>query len=95
MGHVYARVTVESELLFCCNTNVSAGFIDRSVPESSASARWRSAGYQALRDSVRAGRYFEGCEQCGKFKQNVKWRQRVDAWLGRKAPEARIDAGNA
>ena len=83
MGHVYARITVDQELLFCCNTRVSAGFI---TPETPPSALWRSAGYQSLRDAVSAGRYFQGCDQCGKFKQNLKWRQRLDAWRARGRP---------
>ena len=51
--------------------------------------------WQERREAVRAGRYFSGCDQCGKLKQNLKWSERLRrelppstfaALLGREAP---------
>jgi MoaA/NifB/PqqE/SkfB family radical SAM enzyme len=74
MGYLYARITVEGELLYCCNAKLGVGHLDEGLPFAQA---WEGARWQARRDSVRAGRYFEGCDQCGKFKQNLKWSQRL------------------
>jgi MoaA/NifB/PqqE/SkfB family radical SAM enzyme len=89
MGLLYSRLTVQGDVLYCCNTNVHVGKL--SGP-GSFRALWEGDDWQDLRDSVRAGRYFDGCEQCGKFKQNWKWSQKLrqslapadfDALLGR------------
>lgn len=74
MGHLYARVTVEQELLFCCSTEVSVGRLDAG---HGFAALWHGARHQALRDALRAGRFFPGCARCGKYKQNLKWAQRL------------------
>jgi len=84
MGFLYARVTVQGEVLFCCNTRVKVG----QLPEEGApdlAKLWRGPSWQALRDMVRRGRFFPGCEQCGKFKQNVKWSDRLKERLGEQA----------
>ncbi len=81
MGYVYARVTVAQELLYCCNTRLSLGHVAAQTP---ISALWESPRYAGLRASLRRGVYFEGCDQCGKLKQNVKWSERLEA----KLPEA-------
>ncbi len=81
MGLMYTRITVEGEVLFCCNTEVKVGHLDEI---EDFGALWRGERWQALRDSVRRGVYFKGCDQCGKYKQNVKWSQKLRATL----PEA-------
>jgi len=78
MGFLYARVTVEGELLFCCNTRVDVGHL----AAGGFAEQWHGAAWQARRDSVRAGRYFAGCEQCGKLKQNLKWSDKLRGALG-------------
>jgi MoaA/NifB/PqqE/SkfB family radical SAM enzyme len=81
MGFMYARVTVLGELLYCCNTRLGVGHI--SAPGGFAAA-WRGADWQARRDALRQGRYFDGCDQCGKFKENLKWSEKI---RGKVAPE--------
>lgn len=78
MGYVYSRITVEGTVLYCCNTEVQVG----SLQEEKFSALWRGEKWQALRDRLRAGRYFSGCDRCGKFEQNQKWSERVVAAVG-------------
>ncbi len=78
MGYVYCRVTVEQELLYCCNTQVSIGQLG---PDVSASELWRGSRYASIRSTLRRGAYFKGCTQCGKFKQNVKWHERLSELL--------------
>lgn len=82
MGFLYARVTVDLALLYCCNTTLQVGTISTTTPFSSL---WAGAAYQATRDALRAGRYFAGCHQCGKFKQNLKWSEKLRSLL---APDA-------
>ena len=79
MGYLYCRVTVEGELLYCCNTAISVGHLDEAVPFG---ALWRGERYQLLRDQLRRGRYFRGCDQCGKYKQNVSVGQRLTERYG-------------
>jgi len=74
MGFLYARVTVAGELLYCCNTRLDVGHVDDS---GGFAAAWRGERWQSRRDALRAGDYFEGCEQCGKFKENLKWSQKI------------------
>lgn len=75
MGYVYTRITVDGEILYCCNTEVKVGdlgdipFVDH----------WRGDRWQALRARLTAGDYFPGCDRCGKFEQNVKWAGRLQA----------------
>ncbi len=78
MGYLYSRVTVEEELLFCCNTNVSVGHVSEETPLSTL---WSSPRYDGIRKHLRAGRYFKGCHQCGKYKQNLKWSERLQGKL--------------
>ncbi len=74
MGFLYARVTVLGELLYCCNTRLHVG--ELSAPGGFAAA-WRGPLWQERRDALRDGRYFEGCDQCGKFKENLKWSEKI------------------
>lgn len=73
MGYVYTRVTVDEEVLYCCNTEVKVG----SLRDAPLSSLWTGDAWQALRDRLRAGDYFPGCARCGKFEQNVKWAERL------------------
>ena len=75
MGFVYTRITVDLDVLYCCNTKVRVG----SLREARFAELWWGERWQALRDTVRAGRYFQGCEVCGKYEQNRKWSERVRA----------------
>lgn len=79
MGYVYSRITVDEDVLYCCNTEVKVG----SLREQPFGALWAGERWQALRDHLRAGRFFRGCERCGKFEQNVKWSARVREEPGR------------
>ncbi len=73
MGYVYTRITVEGDVLYCCNTAVRVGSLD----EAPLSRLWFGKTWQALRQRLARGDYFPGCDKCGKFEQNVKWAQRV------------------
>jgi MoaA/NifB/PqqE/SkfB family radical SAM enzyme len=73
MGHVYTRVTVELDVLYCCNTAVKVG----NLAEAPLRALWRGEAWQALRARLARGEWFPGCERCGKFEQNRKWARRL------------------
>jgi MoaA/NifB/PqqE/SkfB family radical SAM enzyme len=73
MGYVYTRITVQGEVLYCCNTNVVVGHLG----DGPLSEQWVGPRWQAVRERLRSGSYFDGCERCGKFEQNVKWGERV------------------
>lgn len=72
MGFVYTRITVDQEVLFCCNTEIGVG----SLAETDFASLWAGEAWQALRDQFRGGQYVKGCDKCGKFEQNLKWSQR-------------------
>lgn len=72
MGYVYTRITVDLDVLYCCNTKVKVG----SLNEASFGELWAGERWQALRDTLRGGQFFSGCEVCGKFEQNRKWNER-------------------
>lgn len=75
MGFVYTRITVDSEVLYCCNTNVRVG----SLTEQSLETLWWGPRWQGLRETLAAGHFFKGCDRCGKFEQNAKWAARLNA----------------
>lgn len=68
MGYAYARVTVDREVLYCCDPSIRVGSL---ADGSRFSDLWRGAAWQELRDRLRAGESFPGCAQCGKYNQNV------------------------
>ncbi|KAA0254164.1 MAG: radical SAM protein [Acidobacteria bacterium] len=68
MGYAYARVTVEGDVLYCCDTEVKVGSLASGARFSDL---WLGPRWQDLRDRLRSGRYFEGCSRCGKYAQNV------------------------
>lgn len=72
MGHVYTRITVDQEVLYCCNTRVQVGSLtDATLPELWWGERW-----QQLRERLADGRFLPGCEVCGKVEQNATWARR-------------------
>lgn len=75
MGHVYSRITVQGEILYCCNTEVKVGHLS----ERSFAEHWHGARWQSLREQLARGQYLNGCERCGKFEQNEKWARRLAA----------------
>lgn len=77
MGYVYSRITVDQEVLYCCNTHVQVG----SLVEHSFQELWQGERWQKLRDTVASGRFFRGCERCGKVEQNIKWNARFGGAL--------------
>jgi len=79
MGYAYARVTVEGEVLFCCDPGIAVGSLGGGRRFSEL---WRSPEWQRLRDRLRRGEYFPGCARCGKFAQNAKLGRRFAAAYG-------------
>lgn len=75
MGHVFTRITVDEEVLYCCNTEIRVG----SLRERGLAEWWWGPEWQALRDQLARGDYPAGCAQCGKIEQNLKWRARAEA----------------
>lgn len=78
MGWTYARVTVEGKILFCCSTEVEVGDLDYGK----FPAQWFGEKWDSTRGHLMRGKYFPGCEQCGKLNQNVKIGQKVREKLG-------------
>jgi MoaA/NifB/PqqE/SkfB family radical SAM enzyme len=68
MGFAYARVTVDADVLYCCDPTIRVGRLGDGTRFTDL---WRGAAWQALRDRLRAGESFPGCSQCGKYNQNV------------------------
>ncbi len=79
MGLLYCRITVDCELLYCCNSEISVGVIDE---KTSFRTLWEGEPYQAIRMRLRRGEYFDSCGQCGKYKQNLKWSHKLRARRG-------------
>jgi MoaA/NifB/PqqE/SkfB family radical SAM enzyme len=68
MGFAYARVTVNGDVLFCCDPSIRVGSLADGTRFTDL---WRGGAWQAIRDRLRAGESFPGCSQCGKYNQNV------------------------
>ncbi|MCA9666929.1 MAG: radical SAM protein [Myxococcales bacterium] len=77
MGYVYTRITVDLEVLYCCNTEVKVGRLDEGERGTGFAALWQGERWQALRAAMARHEYLPGCERCGKLEQNVKWSARV------------------
>jgi len=75
MGHVYTRITVDQEVLYCCNTEVKVG----QLSPGGFGELWWGERWQQLRETIARGHFFRGCDKCGKFEQNLAWSQRVRA----------------
>jgi MoaA/NifB/PqqE/SkfB family radical SAM enzyme len=80
MGYAYSRITVEGDVLYCCNTEIKVGSLRDGLAFSDL---WRGASWQALRERLRAGSYFPGCSQCGKYNQNVALAAAFERHFGR------------
>jgi len=78
MGFVYARVSAEGQVFFCCNTEVEVGWL----ADAPFADLWFGRAWQALRDRLRSGDYFSGCDRCGKLEQNLAWSDRYRAHAG-------------
>lgn len=78
MGFVYTRVTVDREVLYCCNTEVQVGHLS----EAPIDELWTGERWNALRDQLRRGQFLPGCERCGKLEQNATWSERYRAFAG-------------
>lgn len=89
MGYVYTRITVDLDVLYCCNTEVKVG----SLHQARLPALWFGQAWQALRDRLRAGHYLRGCDRCGKFEQNLAWSERYRAARGDAALRAATGRG--
>jgi MoaA/NifB/PqqE/SkfB family radical SAM enzyme len=87
MGYAYSRVLVDGTVLYCCNTEVVVGHLS----EGRFSELWDGPRWNALRERMRRGEYFDGCHQCGKLNQNVALRARFAAHFGE--PRAREVTG--
>lgn len=75
MGHVFTRITVDEDVLFCCNVNVKVG----SLRDRPFADWWWGDDWQALRDRMAARDFLPACDQCGKIEQNTKWAERLAA----------------
>jgi MoaA/NifB/PqqE/SkfB family radical SAM enzyme len=78
LGFVYTRITVEGEILYCCNTEVSVGHLD----QASFAEQWFGDRWNSTRDRLRGRGWYPGCDRCGKFEQNVKWSERYRSFAG-------------
>ena len=74
MATIYCRITVDLEVLYCCNTEISVGHINDGVGFADL---WSSDAYQSLRQRIHGGDFFDSCNQCGKYKQNYKWAKKL------------------
>ncbi len=79
MGFAYARVTVDGDVLYCCDPSIRVGSLASGARFSDL---WRSASWQETRDLLRAGGSFPGCAQCGKYNQNVTIGRAFEARYG-------------
>ncbi len=82
MGYAYARVTVDGEVLFCCDPAIRVGRLEEG---RGFAALWRGDAWQALRDRLRGGAYLPGCARCGKLNQNVALGSAFERVYGREA----------
>jgi MoaA/NifB/PqqE/SkfB family radical SAM enzyme len=64
-GYLYARVSVEGRVYFCC-AHLDAG----DVAQRSFAEVWRAPQYQALRARLARGEWFDACKRCGKHDMN-------------------------
>jgi MoaA/NifB/PqqE/SkfB family radical SAM enzyme len=79
MGYAYSRILVDGTVLYCCNTEVRVGSL---ADGTSFAELWDGPAWNALRARMRRGEYFDSCQQCGKFNQNVQLGQRFARLYG-------------
>lgn len=76
MGYVYARITVELKVLFCCSTEVEVGSLEDG---RTLAQLWSGPEWQSIRSRLASGQYYDACRQCGKFNQNLKLAQKLQS----------------
>jgi len=69
IGFDYARVAADGTVLYCCNPAVEVG---RLQAPGDFTRLWRGPEWRALRARLARRSFFPGCDQCGKFNENVK-----------------------
>ncbi|TFG60380.1 MAG: radical SAM protein [Spirochaetales bacterium] len=66
-GIFYSRIYVNGDVFFCC-AHIKTG----NLYESSFAEIWKSEKYRAIRNSLKEGRFFPCCSQCGKYNLNYR-----------------------
>ena len=84
MGTLYCRITVDCELLYCCNTDISVGFIGETTRFKDL---WEGDKYAAMRAKLGRREFYDSCQQCGKYKQNFKWARKLQQFGMKEAVE--------
>ena len=79
MGYAYSRILVDGTVLYCCSTEVRVGTL---ADGTRFAELWKGPAWNALRTRLRRGDYFDSCQQCGKFNQNVQLSQRFAKLYG-------------
>ena len=74
MGTIYCRITVDGEVLYCCNTELSVGWLNSQTQFCDL---WTGERYSAMRDQLARREFFSSCQHCGKYKQNLKWSEKL------------------
>jgi len=69
VGFDYARIAADRTVLYCCSPEVEVG---RLFDPGDFARLWRGPAWQALRARLARRDFFPGCNQCGKFNENVK-----------------------
>ncbi len=64
-GYLYTRVAVDGRVFFCC-AHLDAG----NVAEQGFEQVWSAPQYQAMRERIARGQWFEACNRCGKHDMN-------------------------
>lgn len=64
-GYLYTRVSVEGRVFFCC-AHLETG----QVAQTGFSEVWGSPRYQAMRERLARGEWFDACRRCGKHDMN-------------------------
>jgi hypothetical protein len=91
LGYDYCRITVDGTALFCCNSQAMVGHVQKP---GDFSGLWRGPAWNTIRGRVARGRFFPGCDQCGKLDENIRlagrYRERFGNQLRARLPlEAR------
>jgi MoaA/NifB/PqqE/SkfB family radical SAM enzyme len=69
LGYDYCRITADGTALFCCNSQARVGQVRKS---GDFSGLWRGPAWNGIRARVARGRFFPGCDQCGKLDENIR-----------------------
>ncbi len=79
MGYAYARITVDGTVLYCCAPAIETGKLDGG---RGFATLWTGPVWNALRGQLRRGEYFADCSRCGKYNQNVAFREEFEQRYG-------------